>query len=95
MPVPLAVGPVVDLLQPGDIVDLVSVTDEGRAHVVAARARVVGQPDSAGGFAPTDALLLVAVPEESALALATATARSALTVIIHGSGRGATVDSPA
>lgn len=94
VPVPLAVRAVADVLEPGDIVDLVSVSDDGRAHVVAARARVVGQPGGAGGFTPTDALLLVAVPEETALALATATARSAVTVIIHGFGPGSAVDSP-
>ena len=84
VPVPLAVRAVADALAPGAIVDLVSVTGDGRASIVAARARVVGQPVGGSGFAPTDALLLVAVPESQALAVATATAQGAMTVLIHG-----------
>lgn len=93
VPVPLAVRAVADVLAPGDIVDLVSIADDGSARVVAARARVVEQPDAGGGFTPTTALLLVAVPESSALDLATATAQGAMTVLIHGSTSVSPLDS--
>lgn len=93
VPVPLAVS--AGILQPGDVIDLVSVDDDGRARVVAPRARVVGQPASVGGFGSTDPLLLVAVPEAVALALASATARDALTVLIRGNAAASSLDSPA
>jgi hypothetical protein len=93
VPVPLAVRAVASILEPGDIVDLVSVADDGRARVVATRARVVDQPESGVGFTPTEALLLVAVPEATALSLATAAAHGAMTVIIHSSPASTTAAS--
>jgi hypothetical protein len=96
VPVPLAVRSVADILDPGDIVDLVSVTEDGRAQVVASRVRVVEQPGSgAGGFTPAEALLLVSVPAGDALDLAAATARGGITVLIHGSTPTTALDSQA
>lgn len=81
VPVPIALRSVIDLLEPGDVVDLLAVTPEGAADVVAERARVVDAP--AGGLSSSSSVLLVAVPESDAIALAGAGALGSLSVLIR------------
>lgn len=81
VPVPIALRSVIDLLEPGDVVDLLAVTPEGATDVVAERARVVDAP--AGGLSSSSGVLLVAVPESDAIALAGAGAQGSLSVLIH------------
>lgn len=81
VPVPIGLRAVIDLLQPGDIVDLVAVTAEGSTDVVAQRARVIDAPPS--GLAGSVGVLLVAVHESDAVDLAGAGARGSLSVLIH------------
>ena len=82
VPVPIALRSVIDLLEHGDVVDLLAVTPEGAADVVAERARVVEAP-SAGGLSSSSGVLLVAVPESDAIALAGAGAQGSLSVLIR------------
>lgn len=81
VPVPIALRSVIDLLEPGDIVDLLSVTPEGGTDVVVERARVVDAPS--GGLSSSGGVLLVAVPESDAIDLAGAGARGSLSVLIR------------
>ena len=81
VPVPIAPRSVVDLLEPGDVVDLVALTPEGGTNVVAERARVVDTPS--GGLASSGGVLLVAVPESVAVDLAGAGAQGSLSVLIR------------
>jgi hypothetical protein len=84
VPVPIALRSVVDLLQPGDVVDLVAVTPEGGTDVVVERVRVVDAPS--GGLSSAGGVLLVAVPESDAVALAGAGAQGSLSVLIRPRG---------
>lgn len=90
VPVPIALRSVVDLLEPGDVVDLVALTPEGGTNVVAERARVVDTPS--GGLASPSDVLLVAVPEAEAITLAGAGAQGSLSVLIRP--REATLPAP-
>lgn len=90
VPVALADPAVADLLQPGDLVDLVSTIDAGAhdpgAHaaaadlVVARAARVRDTPAGRSGARS----VLVEVPEELAAHLAATAATSPLAVVVHG-----------
>lgn len=81
VPVPIALRSVVDLLNPGDVVDLVAVTPEGSTDVVVERVRVVDAPS--GGLSSSGGVLLVAVPESDAVDLAAAGAKGDLSVLIR------------
>lgn len=84
-PITLASAAIASSLEVGDIIDLVAIptTGTGRAQVVARRARVLDIGDSSGFGASATALIVVAVPELDALAIADATVDSELTALIH------------
>lgn len=84
-PITLASAAIASSLEVGDIIDLVAIptTGTGRAKVVARRARVLDIGDSSGFGASESALIVVAVPELDALAIADATVDSELTALIH------------
>ena len=84
-PVMLASAAIASSLEVGDIIDLVAIptSGAGRAEVVARSARVLEIGDSAGFGASASALIVVAVPELDALAIADATVDSELTALIH------------
>ena len=90
VPVPIALRSVVDLLEPGDVVDLLAITPEGDTDVVAQRARVVEAPSA--GLSSSGGVLLVVVPEADAVDLAGAGARGSLSVLIRP--REATLPAP-
>src|SRR5699024_284646 len=80
--VPLADPAVADLLEPGDLVDLVGPTDPDApvaGDPVARAARATGVPSGGSGARS----LLVEVPEADAARLAAAAA-TPLAVLIHG-----------
>ena len=84
-PITLASAAIASSLDVGDIIDLVAIptTGTGRAKVVARRARVLDIGDSSGFGASESALIVVAVPELDALAIADATVDSELTALIN------------
>ena len=84
-PITLASAAIASSLEVGDIIDLVAIptTGTGLAKVVARRARVLDIGDSSGFGASESALIVVAVPELDALAIADATVDSELTALIH------------
>lgn len=90
VPVALADPAVADLLQPGDLVDLVSTIDAGAhdpgAHAAAADlvvARAARVRDTPAGRSSARSVL-VEVPEELAAHLAATAATSPLAVVVHG-----------
>lgn len=83
VPVPLADPAVADLLQPGDLVDLVGTADPdapGGPALVTRGARVTGSPAGRGGARS----ILVEVPESDAARLAATAAGTPLAVVVHG-----------
>jgi len=88
-PVRVADPAAVRLLSVGDRIDLVAVApDGGPASVVAASVPVVAVPGSAPAGAAEDglvggALVVVAVPEDGALALAEASVRAVISVVLR------------
>lgn len=92
VPIPLAMRAVAESVQPGDIVDLVTVDEGGNARLVAHRARIVDRPTTGSGLTPTGALLLVAVPLDQALDVAAA-AQSPLSLLIHPPDASGSLDS--
>ena len=77
-PITLASAAIASSLEVGDIIDLVAIPTTG-----ARRARVLDIGDSSGFGASATALIVVAVPELDALAIADATVDSELTALIH------------
>lgn len=86
VPVPLADPAVADVLNPGDLVDLVAVATahevphDGGPVLVARGARVRDTPDGRPGTRS----ILVEVPESAAASLAATAAGTPLAVIVHG-----------
>lgn len=83
VPVPLADPGVADVLNPGDLVDLVAVDAAADGHepaLVARAARVRDTPDGRPGTRS----ILVEVPESAAATLAATAAGTPLAVIVHG-----------
>lgn len=86
VPVPLADPGVAELLEPGDLVDLVAVDianedpHPGGPVLVARGARVLQTPEGRAGARS----ILVEVPEPAAASLAATAARTPLAVIVHG-----------
>lgn len=83
VPVPLADPAVADLLEPGDLVDLVGPTDphsRGEPEPVARAARVRDVPTGRTGHRS----ILVEVPESDAARLAATAAGTPLAVLVHG-----------
>lgn len=70
-------------VETGDEIDLVSIDAQGQAAVVAERARVVEQGVGSSPLGAASPVLLVAVPEETALDLAAASLTSRLSLLIH------------
>jgi hypothetical protein len=84
VPISLGVPGVAAALRPGDVVDLVAVTDSGAPRVVATDAVVVGRPGSSSVFSSgSSAVLLMSVPRGLAVALAATAATSELTAVIR------------
>jgi hypothetical protein len=84
VPVLLESSAIASVLRPGDVVDLVAPTASGEPEVIAAGARVLDLPSTGGGLAPTSGgLLVVAVDENDALAVAVSSSRDDLTVVIR------------
>ncbi len=85
-PVRVAEPSVAELVGAGDVVDVVAADPRGRTFVVAPGAIVVRQPPAtSGSFGPdplAGVVLLVAVPETTALALAGATVTAQLSLVI-------------
>lgn len=71
----------------GDEVDLVSIDAEGRAEVIASRARVVEQGGASSPLGGASPLLLVAVPEATALDVAAASLSARISLLIHPPSR--------
>jgi hypothetical protein len=86
-PVRIADVAAVQLLHPGDHVDVVATDPPGASgpphpRVVAAGARVIEAPEAADDLAGTGALLLLSVPRPTAIQLAGAGATSRLAVTL-------------
>lgn len=71
----------------GDEVDLLAIDAQGRAEVVASRARVVEQGGGSSPLGGTRPLLLVAVPEATGLDLAAASLTARISLLIHPPSR--------
>jgi len=86
-PVRLADAGVVGLLHPGDVVDVVAADSRGRGAVVAAAATVLSVPEAASDPLGTDplggALVVLAVPSSTGVALAGAAAVGPLSLLLH------------
>lgn len=80
-PVRIADGATVDLVRPGDRVDVVAAGSGGAVRVVAAGARVTWVPDV--GTTDTGRLLVLSVPRATALRLAGAGTTSRLAVTLR------------
>ncbi|HAN70438.1 MAG TPA: hypothetical protein DCQ36_02455 [Actinobacteria bacterium] len=93
VPIPLTVRAIAEAVQPGDIVDLVTVDEGGDARLIAQRARIVDRPTTGTALTPTGAILLVAVPRARALALTAAASQAPLSVLIHPPDDPASLDS--
>lgn len=81
---------VASIASPGDLIDVIAVprstigSTEGSTHIVAHRARVIEGAEPGTGFMPlASGLLVVAVDEATALALAEAVATSDLSIAVH------------
>jgi hypothetical protein len=87
-PIRIAEPAVAGLLTPGDVVDVVAADAQGRASVVASGAVVIWLPAAdAGAFAPdpfSGAVLMVAVPASTAVAIAGATTTGQLSLLVTG-----------
>lgn len=83
VPVTLGNAAIASVLAVGDVVDLISVADDGPAEVVAARARVVELAATGSALSSSATVLLVAVPESQALSLSAAVAGGVLSVVIR------------
>ena len=71
-------------LAPGDVIDVFSVTPDGRTSLVAASARVLERPGTSGLGGP-DAVVVIAVRDMEGRTVATATGR--LGVVIRQRGQ--------
>jgi hypothetical protein len=82
VPVTLASSAVASLLQTGDLVDLVAISEQGEASIVAEGAHVVAAA-SAGALSAASAVILVAVDEHDALPVSVAGATGPLAPVIR------------
>jgi hypothetical protein len=86
-PVRLADSAVVDLLRPGDVVDVVAADARGRSTVVAASATVLSLPtaveDPLDGDGLAGSLVVLAVPSATGVALAGAAVLGPLSLLLH------------
>ncbi|MET3861309.1 hypothetical protein ABIE38_002242 [Dietzia sp. 2505] len=83
VPVPLADPAVADLLQPGDLVDLVGTADPDSFAAPAVVARAARVRDTPAGRVGSRSIL-VEVPESDAARLASTAAGTPLAVLVHG-----------
>ncbi|MFN3601926.1 MAG: hypothetical protein ACK4UY_11125 [Dietzia sp.] len=83
VPVPLADPAVADLLQPGDLVDLIGTADPDSPTGPAVVARAARVRDTPAGRAGSRSIL-VEVPEPDAARLASTAAGTPLAVLVHG-----------
>ncbi|MFF3414878.1 hypothetical protein ACFYW9_09275 [Streptomyces sp. NPDC002698] len=80
-PVRIADGATVNLVRPGDRVDVVAADSGGEVRVIASGARVTGVPDI--GTTGTGGLLVLSVPRATAVRLAGAGTTSRLAVTLR------------
>jgi len=71
-------------LHVGDVIDLAAATDNAPAHVVAVSARVLELPADNGWAGTNSSTIVIAVAEDDALAVITASAAGQLIPIVHG-----------
>lgn len=85
VPIRLADPSVVEMLTPGDVVDVVVADQRGDATLVAADLTVtaVPQSDGSGPWTESEGMVVVAATGDQVLALAGAAARGPVTVAVH------------
>ena len=85
VPIRLADPGVTRVISPGDVVDVVVAAQRAAATVVAAEVVVTAIPSAADDspWSSDDGLVLVAVNDAQALALAGAAARGPVTLVVH------------
>lgn len=85
VPIRLADPGVAHVISPGDVVDVVVATQRTAATVVAAEVVVTAIPSAGddGPWSSDTGLLMVAVTDDQALALAGAAARGPVTLVVH------------
>lgn len=71
------------VVRAGDVIDLVAMTDGSRSRVVASQARVVQAPNGNGFGGASGRVVVVAIPQATALEIADALSTSTLTALIH------------
>jgi Flp pilus assembly protein CpaB len=83
-PVRIADAGAVALLHSGDVVDVIAANDGGQARVVAEGMQVIAIPPPGRSFDGDGALVVIALPLPTALALAGASSIGPLSVVITG-----------
>ena len=83
IPVPLSPPAAAGLLNLGDVIDVIAISDSGTASTVARSALVTGVPAAGGFMSAASAIVLVAVDELTALRIAGATGNGDLTFALH------------
>ena len=88
VPILLADAKLAGGVDPGDVVDLVALSDVAPATVIAERARVLSKGASGSTFAASEAqMLVVAVAKDDALSVAAAGAAASLTLVMQSANR--------
>ncbi|MFA7324867.1 MAG: hypothetical protein WC005_10975 [Candidatus Nanopelagicales bacterium] len=83
VPVLLADRHLADAVSPGDVVDLVQVTEEASAYVLTSHARVLNKGSAQSSLVSDNStMLLVAVRSEDAVKVAAAGAQGSLTLVL-------------
>jgi hypothetical protein len=89
VPITLGLPGLTRVLELGQVIDVVAVSDDSRARIVSSGARVIEVPDGGGGLAgSTSAVVVLAVDANAALPLVAAAATETLAVIIRDSLKG-------
>lgn len=70
-------------LRIGDVLDLAATSDDAPAHVVAHSARVLELPTDGGWAASSGSTIVIAVADDDALSVITASAAGQLIPIVH------------
>ena len=83
MPIEVASPAIAASVVTGDLVDLIGFDTDGRARSLAERARIIEPARGSSALGASTAVLLVAVPEADAMAVAAAAAQAPLALLIH------------
>lgn len=85
VPIRLADPAVAGVIAPGDVVDIVAAGQHAGAAVIAEEVVVTALPTSGGDgpWSNDDGLVMVAVNDAQALAVAGAAARGPVTIVLH------------